>query len=269
VHAPSTQDFKSLYADKNKPVLITGVVSKWGAYSMWKTDYFNSFAADRSVPVKHMVNGSYLGAITKIMKLKDYLEIIDKPVANKERYYLSEQPVADLFPEIVNDYSVPEYIESDKYLSVCYIGSNVNSQIHFHPYGKALLCVVSGRKRVKLFAPDQTRYLYQKFNFSKINDEPVNLKDFPLYKNAKYYECEVNAGEMLFFPIYWWHAVETDDFTTALVFFWDDPRKVRWHPPAGISWYHPIIFEVSSWIIKGRNSLNYIENLFKKYIEKY
>ncbi|MCQ8129797.1 cupin-like domain-containing protein [Methylomonas rivi] len=260
VDAPSVEEFTSLYAEPGKPVLISGVVSNWPAYSLWNQKYFNSIAGDRLIPVKRMRNGDYLEAANELMKLSEYLNIVSKKQTGEDRFYLSEQPVKRVLPEVVADYSKPTYIESDDPLAVCYIGSHVHSQMHFHPYGKALLCVVSGRKRVKLFAPDQTQFLYQKYNFSKITEEPVDLEKYPLYANANYYECEVNAGEMLFFPIYWWHGVDTQEFTSAVVFFWNDSRRLRWSPPPGIPWHTPLLFEIASWYFKGKAILRKLAN---------
>ncbi|MFA6051765.1 MAG: cupin-like domain-containing protein [Methylobacter sp.] len=256
VHAPSVEEFNRLYAKPGKPVLITGVVSEWKACSLWNSDYFNALAGERSVPIKRMRNGAYLGARSESMKLADYLDVVNKEPVGNERVYLSEQTVESILPEVVDDFTVPAYIDSTKFAAVSYIGSHVHSQIHFHPFGKALLCQVTGRKRVKLFAPDQTPFLYQKSNFSKIEGEPVDLEDYPLYGKAQYYECEVNAGEMLFFPIYWWHGVETEEFSSAVVFFWDDSRKLRWFPPAGIPWRYVPLFEIISWLLKGKRMLN-------------
>lgn len=255
VRAPSIEEFNALYAEPGKPVLISGIVPNWKAYSRWNQEYFNSTAGERSVPVKRMKNGNYLEASSELMKLSEYLALVNNNPVEEERVYLSEQPVKKILPELVSDYSVPAYIDSKEPLAACYIGSHVYSQLHFHPYGKALLCVVSGRKKVKLFAPDQTQFLYQKYNFSKITEEPVDLEKYPLYANANYYECEVNAGEMLFFPIYWWHGVETQEFTSAVVFFWNDPRRSRWSPPPGIPWHTPLLFEVASWYFKGKSIL--------------
>lgn len=256
VDSPSVEDFNELYGEPGKPVLITGVVSKWKACSLWSPEYFKSLAGARLVPVKRMDNGNYLQARTEMMTLADYLDSVVRMPDGSERLYLSQQAIGRILPEIASDYTVPAYINSPKPLSVCYIGSHVHSQIHFHKYGKALLCVVSGSKKIKLFAPDQTPFLYQTHNFSKINGEPVDLDVYPLYEKAQYYECEVKSGEMLFFPIYWWHGVETEEFTSAVVFFWDDPRKLRWFPPKGIRWYYPPLFEVTSWIIKGKDIFN-------------
>lgn len=260
VHKPSFEEFNKLYAKAGKPVLITGVVSQWKAYSLWNPQYFKSFAGERGVPVKRMKNGNYREASSELMTLSEYLALVNNNPVEKDRVYLSEQPVKKILPELVSDYSVPAYIDSKEPLAACYIGSHVYSQIHFHPYGKALLCVVSGRKRVKLFAPDQTQFLYQKYNFSKITEEPVDLEKYPLYANANYYECEVNAGEMLFFPIYWWHGVDTQEFTSAVVFFWNDSRRLRWSPPPGIPWHTPLLFEIASWYFKGKAILRKLAN---------
>ncbi|TRX03878.1 cupin-like domain-containing protein [Candidatus Methylobacter oryzae] len=258
VHAPSVEEFNRLYAEPGKPVLITGIVSEWDACSLWNSQYFNSLAGERSVPVKRMRNGAYLKARTELMKLADFLDVVNKEPVGNERVYLSERSVKDILPEIAGDYTAPPYIDSAKFAAVGYIGSHVHSQIHFHPFGKALLCQVTGRKRVKLFAPDQTPYLYQKLHFSKIEGEPVDLEKYPLYENVEYYECEVTAGEMLFFPIYWWHGVETPEFSSAVVFFWDDSRKLRWLPPTGIPLRYVPVFEIMSWIFKGKRMLKRI-----------
>ncbi|MGH8557517.1 MAG: cupin-like domain-containing protein [Methylococcales bacterium] len=256
--SPSFEEFNRLYAEPGKPVLITGVTSKWRACSLWNPQYFKSFAGGRLVPVKRIRNGNYVGARTEMMALSDYLDSVTGDPVGQERFYLSEQPIGQILPELADDYAVPVYVTSPEFLSVCYIGSHVYSQIHFHPYGKALLCVVSGRKKVKLFAPDQTPFLYQKYNFSRLEGEPVDLDAFPLYEKANCYECEVKSGEMLFFPIYWWHGVETKEFSSSVVFFWDDSRKVRWFPPAGIPWYYPPLFEAALWGIRGKGMLDRI-----------
>ncbi|WGS87250.1 cupin-like domain-containing protein [Methylomonas sp. UP202] len=256
INSPTLEEFNMLYVQSSRPVIITGGLENWTASSKWNPYYFKSVCGSRTVPVKRMNNGSYLNAPIEMLKFDDYLDRVSSQKPNsEERFYLSEQPIKKILPEIASDFEVPVYVDAKEYLSMCYIGSHVNSQIHFHPYGKALLCVVSGCKRVKLFSPDQTDFLYCKYNFSKIDCDPVDLDKYPLYKKAKYYECEIRAGEMMFFPIYWWHGVQTDEFSSAVVFFWDDSRKVRWNSPSGIPRHYPFLFEVNSFVVKARNRI--------------
>jgi hypothetical protein len=246
VHSPSVEEFNNLYANQGKPVLITGVVSNWKAYGLWNPAYFKSVCGDRQVGVRRFTNGAYNKSTAENMRLADYLDVVSQAQTGDERLYLGGQPLNSILPEVCGDYVVPQYVDTDKFQLIAYMGSSVHSQLHFHPFAKALLCVVSGSKRIKIFAPDQTPYLYQTLNFSRIEGEPVDLKKFPLYAKAHYYEIEVKAGEMLFFPIYWWHGVETMDFTSAIVFFWKDNSLTKYFPPRGIPWHTPLAIMADS-----------------------
>lgn len=251
VESPSLEEFERIYASNAKPVIITGISSQWTACSGWNVNYFKLLAGNKIIPIKRMKNGAYARARTEYMKFGDYLDVLDENPNNNERFYLSEESVARILPEIISDFAPPPYITTSKYDAVIYLGRDVHSQLHFHTDGKALLCPVIGQKHVKIFSPDQTSYLYRKLNFSKIEGEPVNTDKFPLYEKAKYYKCIVSPGEMLYFPIFWWHGVYTPDFNCSIVFFWDDPWRARLIPPAGIPIYSGVMFQLTSLILKG------------------
>lgn len=131
VDSPSIEEFTRFYAKPGKPILITGIISAWRACSLCNPQYFKLLVAESSVPVKRMCNGNYLDARIEMMKLADYLDSIDNPIGN-EQIYLSQQLVGQILPEIVGDYTVPPYIDSSKFRSVCYLGGYMHSQIHFH-----------------------------------------------------------------------------------------------------------------------------------------
>jgi len=115
IDSPSIEDFNKLYENLNKPVLITGVVSKWRAVSLWNSQYFKSFAENRLVPVKRMKNGNYLGAKTEIMTLGEYLDKANACPTDEERLYLSEQSTDKIMPEVIDDYIPPPYINTSKF----------------------------------------------------------------------------------------------------------------------------------------------------------
>lgn len=217
-----------------------------------------------------MQNGVYSNARVEKMKLSDYLETISKEPIGNERLYFSEESVYRILPEITKDYCPPLYIKSKNIRAVIYMGNNVHSQIHFHMRGKALLCQVIGRKRVKLFSPEQTPFLYQELNFSRIEGEPVDLNKYPLYAKARYYECDLDPGEMLFIPIYWWHGVETIGFGCSIVFFWNDPWKSRLFPPRGIPLHYGSMFELYSLALRCKSILrNMISRSNKNAFDKF
>lgn len=243
VERPSQADFER-YASANAPVLITGVVSSWPAVSRWTPEYLRSVAGDRVLPVARMQSGSYSQHTREPMMFGAYLDAVAAPTPDgSERLYLSELQIEKHLRELVADFEVPTYIRDKSPVAATYIGKDVDSQTHFHPHGGALLCVVSGRKRVRLYAPDQTPHLYRKDNFSAINPLPVDLTRFPKYDGVKYRDVVVGAGEMLFIPIFWWHGVYTDGFSTAVTFFWDDPPAARWITPRGFPWYMAPVYQ--------------------------
>lgn len=89
------------------------------------------------------------------------------------------------------------------------------------------LYVVSGKIRIKLCSPKNSKYLdpikdYENFEFrSSIN--PWNIQDE--YKSnfdkVKCLDVELTKGQLLFIPAYWWNSIEFDDNTVVSTFKYD------------------------------------------------
>ena len=70
-----------------------------------------------------------------------------------------------------------------------------------------------GRKRVVLFGPEQSKYLYQ-HPFTVASYVDVNNPDyekFPALRYAQGYETILNPGETIFMPSGYWHYIEYID----------------------------------------------------------
>lgn len=91
-------------------------------------------------------------------------------------------------------------------------------------------CVVAGRRRFKLFPPDQIANLYVgPFELTPAG-RPISLVDFaepdldrfPRFKAAMETAqvAELNAGDALFLPSMWWHHVEALGAFNILVNYW-------------------------------------------------
>jgi len=88
---------------------------------------------------------------------------------------------------------------------------------HIHSY---LLHQVHGAKRVRLFSPADTPWLYANAERrSAVRDfDRVDGERFPLVARATAYEAVLEPGDALFLPSYWWHEIRVDELAVSVGF---------------------------------------------------
>lgn len=59
LEAPACEDFKAKYIMRNKPVIITGVSTKWRAFSEWTPEYLKSIAGDSVITAHFNENANF------------------------------------------------------------------------------------------------------------------------------------------------------------------------------------------------------------------
>ena len=64
---------------------------------------------------------------------------------------------------------------------------------------------VAGGKKWHICAPDQSPYLYQA---GEVDCFYPNYEKYPLFEYARCVQSEVHAGEMIFYPMDYWHQTE-------------------------------------------------------------
>jgi len=232
------KEFRECYLKPGKPVIITGLSDQWPAYKNWNPEYLAKLAGDRLLNVSQMDSGDYVSSKNFKMTLKDYLNKLDSNHETRLKFYLAELPILKYLPELLDDLILPDYFNKTESDPNCflYVGKGVFSQLHFHTMGSAMLTPLYGYKKIRLFAPDQTRYLYKypwysaNNNMSKTTELDPDIKIFPEFEKAKYIDLTLNRGEVLFIPIYWWHGVTNEAMNIAVVTFWGE-KLFRRMPP--------------------------------------
>jgi hypothetical protein len=111
------------------------------------------------------------------------------------------------------------------------------TQVATHYDGSTNIAVVlAGRRRFTLFPPEQTRNLYVGPLDRTLAGPPVSMVDpeapdldrYPLFSEALRHAqvAELEPGDALFIPSYWWHHVRALTAFNVLVNYWweYDPR---------------------------------------------
>jgi hypothetical protein len=108
-------------------------------------------------------------------------------------------------------------------------------------YPENLACVVAGRRRFRVFPPEQIANLYigpleltpagRPVSFVSVT--APDFERYPRYAQAleESWEAELRAGDSIYIPSMWWHSVESlDSFNLLVNYWWEDPEA----PPSRV-----------------------------------
>ncbi|MFN6472839.1 MAG: cupin-like domain-containing protein [Nostoc sp. SerVER01] len=245
------EEFERNFLSPRRPVIITGAINDWKALSLWTANYLTTLFSDKEVDISVSQNSIFTGNLEngfanlrQKIKFIDFINILGSKNKFDKFYYLQQQSIPREFPELLQDIKFPEYFDEKLFVDpTIWIGSGGNtSPLHYDAMDN-LFTQVSDRKRFLLFDPQQTSSLYpfpagSKIpHMSQINIEEPDLEKFPNFQKAKYFECIVELGEILFIPAFWWHQVyslgNSNHELNISVNFWSKPPMSQFLTPPG------------------------------------
>jgi hypothetical protein len=133
--------------------------------------------------------------------------------------------IPDLLPELMGDIALPPYVKPQQvYLMNLWFGPAGNvTQLHYDVPNN-FLAQIRGRKRIILFAPAQTAFLYpyttKAYNMSRVDIDHPDLATYPRFSHARPIEIVLEPGEMLFLPPFWWHQVYSLELGMSVNVWW-------------------------------------------------
>ncbi|XP_028607341.2 tRNA wybutosine-synthesizing protein 5 isoform X1 [Podarcis muralis] len=223
-----------------KPVVLKGI-DLGPCMTKWTVDYLSQASGNKEVKV-HVSAVPQMDFLSKnflyrtlpfdvFIRRAAEAKHTDYFISEDEKYYLrslGEDPrkeIADLrkqFPLLADDIQIPEYFEKEQLFSTVFRISSAGMQLWTHyDVMDNFLIQVTGKKKVVLYSPRDAPYLYLSGTKSEVLDvDEPDLKKYPLFVKARRYECQLNAGDVLFIPALWFHNVTSEEFGVGVNVFW-------------------------------------------------
>ena len=229
----STQDFLKEYKEKEMPLVMEELTKEWPAKEMWSMEYFESLVGEQEVKLydsEPSRDTKLQHAAQTTMPIKKYFEMLRNGEKDLRMFFfdiLREAPV------LREDFTFPEIgLKLFKKLPVMFVGGKgAKVQMHFDiDYADILLCHFGGKKKVMLFPPEMSKYMYHvPYSFSALFDVKFDAPDYvkyPALKHLKGVEAELNHGDVLYVPPGWWHYITYEEigYSMAIRAF---PRKPK------------------------------------------
>lgn len=249
----SRREFEERFLFPQRPVIISGAMEGWPAQERWTNDYLKEKVGAHIVrPYKHKADQT-LGFLldpkkgtsdTPPMKLAEYIDLLVGDAMSDGNLYLGLMPIRTTLPELWPDVSFPRFVDEDKYDRVNFwLGPGNNLTPLHYDVAENFLAQIRGRKQVLLCPPREIARLYPfpfrypLHRFSQVNVLSPDLTRFPAWAHADRAVVELGPGEMLFMPVYWWHAVWGIDQTLSMNYWWPTRRaNLLRHPRQTARW---------------------------------
>jgi len=214
---PAPARFLAEHVAPRRPVILTDLTEGWGA-RRWSTAYLSEVAGTREVPVydsRPARQRTHQHAAAATLPLADYLARLDAGERDLRMFFYNLLAHA---PELTGDIEWPETgLKLFRRLPVLFVGGRgARVQMHFDiDLADNLLCHFGGRKRVLLFPPEQSAYMYRvPYSFSSlfaVDFERPDLQRFPGLARLEGQVAHLSHGDVLYIPNGWWHHVLYDD----------------------------------------------------------
>ena len=207
--------------NKKSPFIITNLLINWSFIKDLNLELLKQNYGDKKVTLNNSIIEQ-----NKTMKINqtlgEYIEWLNNTEGkdtNNMNVYLAEND------DLLSNTKLMEKIKKETSILNCplnlvntyplWIGHNHSKTgLHYDTDTRNFLCQLRGQKKVYLFPPNQSKYLYPSSKFdsgakcSQVNFWDVNTEKFPLFNQSKYIEIILSPGQILYIPPYWWHCME-------------------------------------------------------------
>ena len=225
----SKEEFYHRYYSVNRPVVLEEEIAHWSQIGTWSPSWMASHYGDVEVDINHERGKNPTHVLhperyPKRTTLGAFVANFDDPDAGKDCYMVSrnralEGPLRALSTSLVD---LPPFLESDVQGRVSlWLGpAGTRTPLH-HDTTNVFFCQIDGRKRIQLSSSRNLERLEGEIRSSFYSED-----------SQTEHSIELEAGQALFIPVGWWHAVEALTPSISLSFtgfVW--PNRFDWYRP--------------------------------------
>ena len=127
----SQSDFRKKFVKKNKPIVLTEMMTDWGATKKWSLDYFKQIGKDKQSYVAKANNFLEDNAKWEFNSFVESIERIENSDSMEDGGYLMNLSVLHMFPELVDDEKI-QYIHPAIKGRIYYRKFQTKNMMKFH-----------------------------------------------------------------------------------------------------------------------------------------
>lgn len=285
-HDVDQETFQAEIIPLNKPAVFKSLVRDWPAVQQTisspaaMTSYLSQFDTGEEIAVlvgppaikgrffyRDDLKGFNYDRVGRT--LISTLKVLSAP-ESKEPLAIAMQGVsiADNLPGFSDDNHL--HLLDESVLPRLWLGNKTTTTTHYDT-SENIACAVAGRRRITFFPPDQIANLYvgpllltpAGTPMSMVDLRQPDLSRYPKFENAlnTALRADLEPGDAVYIPSFWWHNVESlDSFSMLVNYWWGGPDE------AAVTPYHSLLHSLLSIPNLPREKRKIWRDLFNYYV---
>ena len=219
----NADEFLAKYKKTETPLVMKNLTKDWKARELWSLEYFESLGGDKEVKLydsKPSTDKKLQHAAEKIIPLREYFNLLRAGEKDLRMFFFQ---ILKEIPELKDDFTFPNIgLKFFKDLPVMFLaGKGAKAQMHYDiDNADIILCHFGEKKKVRLFSPEQTPFMYHvPFSYSayyEVDFMNPDYEKYPALKHLHGVEATLEHGDALYIPPGWWHIVEYEGISYSL-----------------------------------------------------
>jgi hypothetical protein len=226
----SADEFFERYYASNTPVLLTDGLSHWPRLRNWTPSYLKECHGDIEVDVSMDRDGdptpdANFKAHARPMRLGELCDRIVSAETTNDFYLVANNRAtlrpafAALLEDVLPEHPYLDDKRDGDHISMWFGPKGTLTPLH-HDTANVLFGQLFGKKRILMYPPFELALMHDMHHgvYSSFDPEHPDYEAFSDLEGIAVKDVVLEAGEVLFIPVGWWHVVRSLDVSINLSF---------------------------------------------------